>query len=133
MTDEQRQQIINLRAAGNGYKKISHILGLSENTVKSFCQRRKAGGMVIRPDAGIAVCKNCGKPVHQNPGRKQKKFCSDHCRMKWWNSHLDQVQKKANYDYVCPVCKKPFSVYGNANRKYCSHKCYIEDRFGGGK
>ena len=85
MTDEQRQQIINLRAAGNGYKKISHILGLSENTVKSFCQRRKVGGVVIQPDAGIAVCKNCGKPVRQNPGRKQKKFCSDHCRMKWWN------------------------------------------------
>ena len=54
MTDEQRQQIINLRAAGNGYKKISHILGLSENTVKSFCQRRKVGGLVIQPDAGIA-------------------------------------------------------------------------------
>lgn len=34
---------------------------------------------------------------------------------------------------VCPVCKKPFTVYGNANRKYCSHECYIEDRFGGGR
>lgn len=52
-----------------------------------------------------------------------KKFCSDRCRMKWWNSHLDQVQRKANYDFVCPVCKKPFTVYGNANRKYCSHEC----------
>ena len=41
MTDEQRQKITNLRAAGNGYKKISKLLGLSENTVKSFCQRRK--------------------------------------------------------------------------------------------
>lgn len=34
MTDEQRQKIINLRSAGNGYKKISKLLGLSENTVK---------------------------------------------------------------------------------------------------
>ena len=41
MTDEQRQKITNLRTAGNGYKKISKLLGLSENTVKSFCQRRK--------------------------------------------------------------------------------------------
>ena len=23
-----------------------------------------------------------------------------------------------------------FVVYGNANRKYCSHKCYVEHRFG---
>ena len=22
--------------------------------------------------------------------------------------------------------------YGNKNRKYCSHECYIADRFGGG-
>lgn len=73
------------------------------------------------------------KAVPQTAGRKEKKFCSDRCRMKWWNSHLDQVQRKANYDFVCPVCKKPFTVYGNANRKYCSHECYIEDRFGGGR
>ena len=36
MTDEQREQITNLREAGNGYKKIGQLLGLSENTVKSF-------------------------------------------------------------------------------------------------
>lgn len=23
-----------------------------------------------------------------------------------------------------------FQVYGNAKRKYCSHKCYVEHRFG---
>ena len=27
---------------------------------------------------------------------------------------------------------KPFSVYGQAARKYCSHACYILHRFGGG-
>ena len=133
MTDEQCQKITNLRTAGNGYKKISKLLGLSENTVKSFCQRRKLGGAVVNSNIEVAVCKCCGKPVPQNPGRKQKKFCSDQCRMKWWNSHLDQVQRKANYVYICPVCKKTFTVYGNANRKYCSHECYIEDRFGGGR
>ena len=47
MTDEQCQKITNLRAAGNGYKKISKLLGLSENTVKSFCRRRKLGGVVV--------------------------------------------------------------------------------------
>ena len=77
MTDEQRQKITNLRTAGNGYKKIGKLLGLSENTVKSFCQRRKLGGVVVKSNVAVAVCKCCGKPVQQNPGRKQKKFCSD--------------------------------------------------------
>ena len=56
---------------------------------------------------------------------------SEKCRNKWWNSNLDKVNRKANYEFICPHCKKPFSAYGNKNRKYCSHACYIEDRFGG--
>lgn len=133
MTEEQRMHIISLREEGNGYKKISQVLGLSENTVKSFCQRRKIDRATVSATVNEHKCLCCGKTVKQTPGRKQKKFCSDKCRMKWWNSHLDQVQRKANYDFVCPVCKKTFTVYGNANRKYCSHECYIEDRFGGGR
>ena len=64
MTDEQRVQIINLREAGNGYKKIGQLLGLSENTVKSFCQRRNLGGVVVQTAADVSVCKCCGKPEH---------------------------------------------------------------------
>ena len=56
MTDEQRQKITNLRAAGNGYKKISKLLGLSENTVKSFCHRRKLGEVVVSFNTEVAVC-----------------------------------------------------------------------------
>lgn len=134
MTDEQRRQIAILREEGNGYKRIAQALGLSENTVKSFCKRKNMGGVaaiiqVERPPEDRCQC--CGKSITQSPGRKKKKFCSDRCRMKWWNSHLDQVKRKANYDYVCPCCKKPFTVYGNANRKYCSLECYFEDRYGG--
>ena len=50
---------------------------------------------------------------------------------RWWNSHLHLVKRKAMYDFVCPTCGKSFSAYGNRNRKYCSHECYIEARFGG--
>jgi len=67
----------------------------------------------------------------QTEGRKEKKFCSDRCRNKWWNSHLSEVKRKAMYEYTCPNCKKTFMAYGNRNRKYCSHECYINDRFGG--
>ena len=77
MTDEQRMQITNLREAGNGYKKISQLLGLSEKTVKSYCQSRKLGGVVAKTTAGVSVCKCCCKAVPQTAGRKEKKFCSD--------------------------------------------------------
>lgn len=35
ITDEQRQKIKNLRAVGNEYKKISKLLSLLKDTVKS--------------------------------------------------------------------------------------------------
>lgn len=134
MNDTQRQQIEELRAEGLSYGKISEALGLSINTIKTYCRRKGLGGVVAAPapvDEVGHFCLCCGIPVVQISGRKEKKFCSDRCRNKWWNSHLDQVQKKANYEYVCPRCKKSFTAYGNKNRKYCSHECYIEDRFGG--
>ena len=140
MTEQQKQQIEKLRRDGYGYIKIAQALGVSQNTVKSYCRRKNLTGslgtqqpkMGIPSDNGDHFCLCCGAPVAQNPGRKQKKFCSDKCRNKWWNSNLDKVNRKANYEFICPHCKKPFTVYGNANRKYCSHECYVADRFGGG-
>lgn len=134
MNDAQREQIRQLRGEGRSYKKISRVLGISENTIKTFCRRNRLGGVVqqsaaIKKDGYFCLC--CGVPVIQMEGRKEKKFCSDRCRNKWWNSHLDRVNRKANYEFICPYCKKSFTAYGNKNRKYCSHTCYIKDRFGG--
>lgn len=130
MTNEQKEQILAYKRDGFGYKKIGQLMGLSENTIKSFCRRNKAEEK--QNDMQSGICPYCGKPLQVSTGRKQRKFCSDKCRMKWWNEHLDRVDKKANYEFVCACCKKPFTAYGNAHRKYCCHECYIEDRFGGG-
>lgn len=137
MTDGQEERIRKMKAGGYGYVKIAQKLGLSENTVKSYCRRKginKAvvGTEALTPGGDKNVCPCCGKEVRQNPGRKTKKFCSDRCRNKWWNSHLDRVNHKAVYEFICPHCKKPFTAYGNAGRKYCSHACYVADRFGSG-
>ena len=113
MNDTQRQQIEKLRAEGLSYGKISDALGLSTNTIKTYCRRHGLGGVVATPapiDEAGHFCLCCGIPVVQTSGRKEKRFCSDSCRNKWWNSHLDQVQRKANYEYVCPCCKKPFTA-----------------------
>ena len=134
MTDQEKKQIVICRNQGLGYMTISKMLGISVNSIKTYCRRNGLGGVRVFENAEAAKvtsCENCGTPLKQNPGRKKKRFCSDRCRNKWWNTHLDQVKRKANYEYVCPVCEKFFTVYGNSKRKYCSHECYIKDRFGG--
>lgn len=137
MTDNQKAQIIKLRAAGNGYGKIAQTLGISVNTVKSFCRRNDINGdMVIEPSVKLTgettACENCGREIQQIAKQKKKRFCCDKCRNEWWNSHLDQVKRKAVYDFKCPHCGKEFRIYGDRRRKYCSHECYIADRFKGG-
>lgn len=129
MTAQQKTDIKRMRGAGMSYGQISDALGISVGTLKTYCRRNGVAG---KEADGGHYCLCCGKAVRQNPGRKEKKFCSDGCRNRWWNSNLDKVDRRANYDFVCACCKKPFTAYGNANRKYCSHQCYIEDRFGGG-
>lgn len=126
MTDEQRKRIIALRREGAGYGRIATELNLSINTVKSFCRRNS-----LVAQTGEGVCEMCGKPIHQNPKRKRKRFCSDACRNKWWNAHLNLVKRKAVYTFTCPTCGKEFTTYGNRHRKFCSHACYIAHRFGG--
>ena len=135
MTDLQKSQIIALREQGYGYATIASSLGLTKNQVSAFCRRNQLTGTKAavhiedRPDPNC--CRNCGKPLTQTPGRKPVKFCSDACRTKWWNGHLDKVNRKAFYTFTCAHCGRPFTAYGNDHRKYCSHDCYIADRFGG--
>ena len=137
MTDNQKMLIQIYRENGMSYKKIADTLSVSINTVKTFCKRNGLGGVrttvTVTDEVMVKACECCGKPVSQNPGRKQKRFCSDSCRNQWWNTHLKDQNRKANYECVCECCGKTFSSYGNKNRKYCSHSCYINGRFGGGE
>lgn len=133
MNSEQKNRIEKLRGEGLGYSSIAALLGLSKNTVKSHCQRNHLSGGTAEdvPRDIKSFCKQCGKPIRQVPGKKTMKFCSDACRTVWWNSPPEAVGRKAVYAFTCPSCHKEFTAYGNANRKYCSHECYIADRFGG--
>ncbi len=124
MTDMEKEKIDALRRDGAGYKNIAEQLGLSVNTVKSYCRRNQTTGKPM--NTGEHICPTCGKPVAQIPGRREKKFCSDECRRKWWNSHTGLMKKNA----VCTHCGRPF--HGRTGRKYCCHACYIVDRFGDG-
>lgn len=138
MTPDEKSRLTALRQAGRSYAEIAGELGMSKNTVKTFCRRN--GLTVEVKDAPVTetleqqegkLCPTCGKPVIQTQGRKEKKFCSDVCRTRWWNSHLSLVNRKAVYEFSCPTCGSAFTAYGNQHRKYCCHECYIADRFGG--
>lgn len=129
MTDKQKTDLIALRGKGYGYKKIALALGLSENTVSSYCRRHNIPAV---EDGKTVFCKNCGEIIVLKDGVKPKKYCSDRCRNAWWNGHKDMVNKKAYYELRCSGCGGRFVSYGNQNRKYCSHACYIVSRFGKG-
>ncbi|WP_022761860.1 LIM domain protein [Butyrivibrio sp. AD3002] len=134
MTQSEKYQIEIFRAQGIGYTEIAKKMGISVNSIKTYCRRHDLGGKrgyVAAGPINVCACENCGKPVIQNAGRKKKRFCCDRCRNEYWNSHLDQVNRKANYEVICKNCGKTFIAYGNKNRKYCCHDCYLEDRFGG--
>ena len=130
MTSEQKNQIVLMHNQGYGYKKIAACLNVSPNTVKSWLKRLNMTAdecHEITTDENY--CKGCGQPIMQISGRKKMLFCCRDCRQKWWNAHLDQVRRKAIYSFTCLHCGKEFTAYGNNHRKYCSRKCYIDERF----
>lgn len=128
MTDEQKVKIISMRIEGLSFSEISKVLKLSVNTVKSFY--RRSGGITAE-SPNLHQCRFCAKSIVQPTGTREKKFCSDKCRMAWWNSHRDDVNKKAIYTFKCECCGREFQAYGNNHRKFCGRTCYIKSRFGG--
>jgi len=137
MTSEQRMKITDMRNRGYGYMAIANAVGLSKDSVKAFCRSHGLAGVKADnaatepPIVDNTCCLNCGAPLTHLPGTKRKKFCSPVCRQAWWNTHPEEVKRKAIYQYICPSCGKPFTAYGNAGRKYCSHACYIAYRYAG--
>lgn len=133
MTDNEKQSIREMRGSALGYKKIAQSLDLPVGTVKSFCRRENitATGSTLYDENH---CRQCGKPLIQRSKVKRRKFCSEECRIKWWTAHpcSKSGNTKSSCTTVCENCRKTFTTYGNTPRKYCSHGCYVEARFGSG-
>jgi len=129
MDDLQKQKIRNLRHQKRSYTEIASELGLPLNTIKSFCQRNGLGGnQIIEPSKVGNYCRNCGAALVQIPKRKRRQFCSTECRVVWWKANPPRTEQ-ATYQFTCLNCSERFEVYGNANRKYCNHACYVAARF----
>ena len=130
MINSEKERLKLLREKGYSYSKISKILSISENTIKSFCRRNKLN--IVREKIVSEKCKQCGNDYENNHKGPNKKFCSDRCRREWWKDHDYCICKKAYYKLICCECGQEFQSYGNKDRKYCSHDCYIKNRFGKG-
>ena len=133
MTGEQKQRIQDMRQRGSSYADIASAVGLTKNSVKTFCWRNNLTACDASNDTGNEdnkdTCKHCGKKLRQKSKQKPKTFCDDACRLAWWRKHRDKLDKKAVYKLTCAHCGKVFDSYGNKERKFCSHDCYINHRY----
>ncbi len=131
MTASQKECIKRMRKDGESYSVIADALGLSRNTVKSFCLRNIRTEPQKENVAPISkgVCDQCGKGFTLYPGHRQRRFCSDRCRMAWWNAHRDLLKSTVKVEHICACCDKHFMGYAGQHRKYCSHACYILHRY----
>ena len=121
MNEVQKEELIILKNEGRSYKEMASAISVSASAVKSFFSRKK-----LKAEEIHTVCKNCGVPLTKRLGNK--KFCSDSCRYKWWRHNTEGNRKHLKVNR-CKNCGKMFESYDNKNRKYCSHACYIADRF----
>ena len=124
MTVLQKGQIWALRGQGLSYLEIADNVGVSRNTIKTFCRRNAIEAVAASEETKQKdikdQCQHCGQSLQR--ARSTKKFCSDACRM---------AHHKANRlpTAVCVHCGRAFNDNGNRKRKYCSVKCCTDARF----
>ena len=112
-------EIQRLRQEGYGYVRIAQMLGLSENSVKSFCRRHPLPVDDSRKQAE-GMCPQCGTKVDS-----RHRFCSDACRAGWYESHSSDEQDILR---LCKTCGKPFEPR-HPKQVYCSKQCFYNDRY----
>ncbi len=118
---QEENRINEMRLKGYSAASIAAVLDKPASTIRSYIHRH--------PEIpNTKICQNCGGYMLKTKDNGKKKFCSDACRMQWWNAHKDTVNRKAFYTLTCKNCGEEFESYGNKNRKYCCRACYIDSR-----
>ena len=117
-----KEHIKELYQNGYGHSKISDILGLNANTVKSYIRR------LPKENKPNFECAECGKLFAQTPHQKKRRFCSEDCRYKWWRKHKDLSALSSSKTFICQNCGEEFLDYGGKERKFCSEDCSWKSR-----
>ena len=133
VTAYQERRIRELRYRGVGYRSIAAELGISRDTVRNYCVSHELRGLATELSNADKreVCPCCGGEIKQPQRGRRRRFCSDTCCRKWWAAHPEAIRQRpeAQHHLMCAYCGKEFVVYGATQRRYCSHNCYIRDRF----
>ena len=116
MTKQQKQIIAELRECGVPIPSIAEQLGISANTIKSYCQRHSILPL-NKPRRNIRFCLQCQTEIPQTPHHKEKKFCCDKCRQLWWTGHSAIIQRSSQIKLTCPVCGRTFQSYESKHMK----------------
>ena len=122
MNIQQKQAIREMRLKKLGYTEIANSLGLSANTVKSYCFRNGLNTEALVE--GGEKCKGCGKVIKQKSKTRPRVFCCEKCKRDWWNRHRFERKSKKITEHTCSVCGSVFLDYNTTNRKFCSQACY---------
>ncbi len=139
MDHETAVEITILRTEKKSYGEIAKRLGLSVNTVKSYCLRHDLGDNRIagpvpsrntrlkpkrEPHPLVGYCEECGT-VFKQCKNGSRRFCSSLCRQRWSRKYGNGKLKQ-----VCPICGKEYPVFDTRKpRKYCSQECYRTARY----
>ena len=122
VTKKQKETIDRMVQKGESGTAIAEATGLSKSAVKSYMYRNTE-------KEGRSFCVQCGKTMDTDK-RPSRRFCSDNCRTRWWNAHQ---QKALPFTGICAYCHREFRMRRYGEKKYCSHACYIADRFRSGE
>lgn len=130
--DQVKQLVKKMRIHGASTAVIAKHLVLNPNSVKTLCRRQgwapDACFEQVSDPRGV-WCRQCGEKIMVGMGMKRRWFCCQECRRVWWKNHPEESRRKAFYHFTCCCCGRGFVAYGNVKRKYCTHACYIRDRF----
>ena len=126
LSTKQKESIEILRRIGWGYKRIGNQISATRDEVRSYCRSHDLMGRInITKDKEIFItthCKACNKPIVQTFKGREKRFCSETCLRSWQKTH------PRYYEHICEHCGEDFKSR-NKEQKYCSHECYIRNRF----
>ena len=123
MNPHEKKMIRALRENGKSYASIAAELELSVNSIKAYCHRKNIISLVE-----FGRCPRCGALISPEEVRRNRRYCSDICRYSWNYAHRLLSDRNA-VEKKCACCQRPFFSYPSSHRKYCSHDCYIADRY----
>ena len=91
MTEEERLQIKKLRTEGYSYGRIAKILGISRDTISSYCRRKQITILETRANPNESLqyrqCLYCHQLFLAN-SLKNQIFCTTECRRSYWK-HME--------------------------------------------